>query len=215
MPGKKPNIVKIYRIVHMDNIEHLLTHGIYNRDHRKANPDYVNIGDSDLIRNRHDYAVGINPPGGTLGDFVPFYFGKLSPMLLKIKTGSSGVKAISQEKIVYIVCKVDDVVACCKNWCFTDGHAKNKITTFFNDLEDLNEVHWEKVDLRYWNATEEDFDRMRQKQAEFLVQTYIPVKCIFELVTRNERAKAQVEKLVKKLGLEIPVKINPGGNYYY
>jgi hypothetical protein len=87
VPGHQPDIVKVYRIVHIDNVKYLLTHGIFNRVHANADPDYINIGDSDLISKRHDYPVGVNPPGGALGDYVPFYFGRLSPMLLNIKTG--------------------------------------------------------------------------------------------------------------------------------
>ena len=87
MPGRKPDIIKIYRIVHIDNVEHLLKNGMYHRGHANADPNYINIGDSDLIAQRHDYPVGINPPGGALGEYVPFYFGPLSPMLLNIKTG--------------------------------------------------------------------------------------------------------------------------------
>ncbi|MBE9603134.1 DUF4433 domain-containing protein [Pedobacter sp. MC2016-24] len=215
MPGKPPNIVKIYRIVHIDNIEYLLTHGLFNREHEKADPNYINIGDSDLIRNRHDYPVGINPPGGSLGEFIPFYFGRLSPMLLKIKTGGSGVNRLPQEKIVYIVCKVDDIVNQCEEWCFTDGHAKKKISAFYNKLDDLDEVYWDKVDLRYWNNTEEDFDKMRHKQAEFLVRFHVPVNCILGLVTHNKSVALQIEQIVESLGLEIPVRVNPSGNYYY
>ncbi len=135
MPGRKPDIVKIYRIVHIDNIEHLLKNGMYHRGHANADPNYINIGDSDLIAQRHDYPVGINPPGGALGEYVPFYFGPLSPMLLNIKTGYRGITQRPQRDIIYIACKVSDVVRHCPNWCFTDGHAKNKITTFYNTLE--------------------------------------------------------------------------------
>jgi hypothetical protein len=108
---------------------------MYHRGHANADPNYINIGDSDLIAQRHDYPVGINPPGGALGEYVPFYFGPLSPMLLNIKTGYRGITQRPQRDIIYIACKVSDVVRHCPNWCFTDGHAKNKITTFYNTLE--------------------------------------------------------------------------------
>lgn len=68
MPGQVPDNVKIYRILHIDNIEYLLTNGIFHRNHANSDPNYINIGDSDLIAQRHDYPVGINPPGGVLGE---------------------------------------------------------------------------------------------------------------------------------------------------
>lgn len=215
VPGSLPDIVKIYRIVHIDNIRYLLTHGIFNRGHENADPDYINIGDSDLIAKRHDYPVGINPPGGALGEYVPFYFGRLSPMLLNIKTGYRGIKQRPQKDIIYIVCRVDDIVGHCEEWCFTEGHAKTRITTFYNALDDLKEVYWNKVDLRYWYNDESDFDRMRHKQAEFLVKDYVPVHCIMAIVTYTNEAADTVKEILDELNLNIPVRVNPGGNYYY
>lgn len=215
VPGLQPNVVKIYRMVHIDNMEYLLTHGMFSKDYPDADPDYINIGDSDLIAKRREYPVGINPPGGELGEYVPFYFGRLSPMLLNIKTGYRGIAKRPQSDIVYIVCQVNDIIDNCDEWCFTDGHAKTRITTFYNDLSDLSQVYWEKVDQRYWHNTEDDLDRMRHKQAEFLVRTHVPVQCIAEIVTYNKDAAEIVTKLIEKLNLNIPVRVNPGGEYYY
>ena len=215
MPGLQPTIVKVYRIVHIDNIEYLLKYGMFSRAHINADPNYINIGDSDLIAKRHDYPVGINPPGGALGEYVPFYFGRLSPMLLNIKTGYRGIKQRSQSDMVYIVCKVEDLVKHCEEWCFTDGHAKTKITTFYNHLNDLCEVYWDKVDLRIWHNSEDDFDRMRHKQAEFLVKSHVPIRCVLGLITYNNIAANRVKDILEKLNLNIPVKVNPNGSYYY
>ena len=215
MPGHQPDIVKVYRIVHIDNIEYLLRNGIYNRGHANVDPDYINIGDSDLIAQRHDHPVGIDPPGGALGNYVPFYFGPLSPMLLNIKTGYRGITKRPQLDIVYIVCKVSKIVEHCEEWCFTDGHAKQKITTFYNDIDDLGEVYWNTVGERYWHNTEDDFDKMRTKQAEFLVREYVPVKCIFGIVTYNNKSAGIVKEILDRLNLAIQVVINPDGSYYY
>lgn len=188
---------------------------MFNRGHAQADPNYINIGDSDLIAKRNNYDVGIDPPGGSLGEYVPFYFGRLSPMLLNIKTGYREITKRPQSDIVYLICKVDDILEHCDEWCFTDGHAKTRITTFYNDLADLSEVYWDKVDLRYWNSTEDDFDRMRHKQAEFLVKGHVPVECIAKVVTYNNEAANRVKEIINKLNLAIPVGVNPNGNYYY
>jgi hypothetical protein len=68
---------------------------------------------------------------------------------------------------------------------------------------------------KYWNNTEENFDRMRKKQAEFLVKDYVPVNCISCIVVYDKDNKLFVEKIVSKLDLEIPVLINPDSKYYY
>ncbi len=215
MPGKKPDIVKLYRIVHIDNVEYLLTHGMFTRHHAQADPDYINIGDSGLIEQRNDYPVPINPPNGTLGEYIPFYFGILSPMLLNIKTGFRGITQRPQSNIVYIVCRANKIIEHCDNWCFTDGHAKNAITEFYNDENSLEEVDWNIVSERYWSNTEDDFDRMRRKQAEFLVKEHVPVQCISSIVVLNQQISNLVQAILDRLGLEIPVHVNPNNQFYY
>jgi len=44
MPGQQPNIVSVFRIVHIDNVEYLLKHGMFTRNHSMADPNYINIG---------------------------------------------------------------------------------------------------------------------------------------------------------------------------
>lgn len=216
MPSQRPNIVRIYRIVHLDNVEYLLTHGMFTKNHSHADPNYINIGDNGLIAQRNSYPVGINPPNGVLGDYVPFYFGPLSPMLLNIKTGYRGITQRPQGEIVYIICKVNTLVGNCEEWCFTDGHAKEQmVTEFYNDLEDLDKVHWDVVNLRYWHPVDEFMDRQVRKQAEFLVKHHVPVNCISSIVVLNEQRKTFIEEITTRLGLEIPVRVNPNNKFYY
>jgi len=100
--------------VHIENVEYLLTHGMFTKNHAQADPDYINIGDTGLIAQRNDYPVGIHPPNGVVGDYVPFYFGTLSPMLLNIKTGYRGITQRPQSDIVYVVCGVSTLVDNCE-----------------------------------------------------------------------------------------------------
>lgn len=151
MSGVQPNIVSVYRIVHIHNVEYLLSYGMFTKNHAQADPNYINIGDSELIAQRNTYPVGINPPNGVLGDYVPFYFGPLSPMLFNIKTGHRGIRNRPQSEIVYIVCEVNMLISNCDDWCFTDGHAKNKITEFYNDVNDFDAVDWNMVSERQWS----------------------------------------------------------------
>jgi hypothetical protein len=143
MPGQVPDKIRLFRLVHRDNVAHLLRHGLCTRAHPQADPDYISIGDNHLIGQRDDYLVGINPPNGHLGAYIPFYFGPLSPMLLNIKTGFRDIMPRPQNEIVYICCELRQIVATCAAWCFTDGHAKNSITAFFNDLANLDKVDWD------------------------------------------------------------------------
>jgi hypothetical protein len=215
MPGQIPSKIWLYRIVHMNNLRYLLKKGIFTQSHVEADPHYINIGDSDLIRKRNDYSVKVNPPNGLLGEYVPFYFGPLSPMLLKIKDGNGGVTQRPQRDIMYIVCSLDEIVKSGAEWCFTNGHAKTAITEFYNDLNNLKEIDWDIVSDRYWGNSEEDFDRIRRKQAEFLVKFCVSISCVKGIITYDDQTKDFVENLISSLTLNIKVAVNPGGKYYY
>jgi len=49
------------------------------------------------------------------------------------------------------------------------------MSQFFNDEDSLEEVDWNAVKLKRWTDTEDDPDRKRRKQAEFLVFNELPL----------------------------------------
>ena len=63
--------------------------------------------------------------------------------------------------------------------------------------------------------TLEDADKIRRKQAEFLVKSHVPVKCIGRIIVYNENSRNLVQRIVTKLGLKLDVDINPNQLFYY
>ena len=49
-----------------------------------------------------------------------------------------------------------------------------RFTDFFDDLKDLDKIDWDLMQSRYWNDTNDDPDRKRRRQAEFLVHEFFP-----------------------------------------
>ena len=214
MSGQIPNKIWLFRIIHIDNLKYVLQHGLHSINHAETDPNYINIGDTNLIGQRKDYPVKLEGYGN-LGDYIPFYFGPLSPMLYNIKTGHRGITKYSQKDIVYICCLLPDIIEYCFSWCFTDGHAKARITDFFNNLDDLDKVDWNMVYEKIWNNNDEDYDRMRRKQAEFLVKDYLPVNCISRIIVFDDTIRKLAVDILNELGLEIIVKVNWKNKFYY
>lgn len=106
-----PDEIWLYRIVHISNVEYLLHNGISTQHDPKYKPDYINIGDTTLISQRMDYPINLEGYSN-LGDYVPFYFATLSPMLYNIITGHRGISQQSQSDIVYICCGMNRVISC-------------------------------------------------------------------------------------------------------
>ncbi len=95
------NEVKIYRITHIENIPHILQHGITHKTSVNRNQNFRNIGDVSLIENRSKKVVVVDngefglEEGKTsirLGDYIPFYFGVKMPMLYVAQHGGNFVE---------------------------------------------------------------------------------------------------------------------------
>lgn len=69
------------------------------------------------------------------------------------------------------------------------------------------------VGEKYWRPNAEDIDRMRRKQAEFLVKTHVPASCIIEIIAYSEKRELEVKTLVSRLNLNIQVIVRK--DFYY
>ena len=76
----------IFRITHRKNLRWLLDNGLHSSTSEHLDPDFISVGNPELIRRRNRRVVPISP-SGTLADYIPFYFTPYSPMLLNIRTG--------------------------------------------------------------------------------------------------------------------------------
>lgn len=204
---------RLFRMTHIENLRFILRDGLY-APNAKRYAEYLNIGDEVLIAQRKEFVVPV-APGGVLSDYVPFYFGGRSPMLLNIKTGYRGVRQREQSEIVFLCAHIDVIVNSCPDFCFTDGHAKDSLTAYYNNLENLDKVDWSVVSLSYWSNTEDDPDRMRRKQAEFLVKNYVPLSCVSGIIVFDNKASVKVKDIMKEVGIILPVYIDVKRIFYY
>ena len=77
-----PDKALIFRITHRDNVPWILEHGLVCANGQPQDPSFVPIGNRDLIGKRTHRQVPL-APGGTLADYVPFYFTPFSPHALQ------------------------------------------------------------------------------------------------------------------------------------
>lgn len=117
------------------------------------------------------------------------------PMLFVVQQGGNFVaNANHPEKIVYIACSLQSILDLGLNFYFSDGHATDKLTTFFNSkqINDLtNIIDWKAVKTAYWGG-HDNLNIKRKKQAEFLVHEDVPNDCIVGYGSFNEAAKKQL-----------------------
>lgn len=194
----------IFRIVHRDNVPWLLDNGLHCRNSGRSDPDYVAIGDPELIEKRRHRTVPI-PPGGTLGDYVPFYFTPRSPMLMSICSGYRGLRRYDPSEIVIVTAPLRDLARAGIAFVFTDGHAYMQTTTYFDDLARLDRIDWDLLQSSEFRRSDEDPGRMNRYQAEALVHKAMRLDGLGALGCYDDVAKAMISRWVAERGLEIKV----------
>lgn len=178
-------------MMHIDNVPHVLQHGIAHASSPNANTSYVPIGDSSLISSRSQFKM---PNGKTLGLYIPFYFGARMPMLYVIQKGFNTVPSVPPEKIVYCVSTVQKMIDHDLPFVFTNGHAVDGFTEFFDkkDVQNIDSlIDKPAIGAKYWKQ-DNDNDLKRRKEAEFLVESDIPPEAIVFWIVYNEAAKNEL-----------------------
>lgn len=198
---------RIFRITHVDNLPWLLANGLHARSSELVDPNYRNIGSAELIAKRATRRVPCDP-GGTLSDYVPFYFTSRSPMLLNIKTGR-GVPAVPMDKIVIMASSVHRLVELAIPFVFTDRHAYLADASFFRTLAELDRIDWDILARSDFKRSEEDIDKKARYEAELLVHRHLPISAVTGLVCSTESLAALCTTCLATAGAELPVAVKP------
>jgi hypothetical protein len=181
----------------------------YNRLHGRR---WVSIADLG-IQDRRGRKVVPCGPGGTLHDYVPLYFAARSPMLYRISRGGVEGYTGGQEAVIYLVTTAQAVAEAGCGFVFTDGHGIMELSQFFDDLAHLDRIDWQVMRAQYWRDTDEDPDRSRRRQAEFLVYERLPWRLVHEVGVKTERMRRRVEKELTGASPKPPVLVRRG--WYY
>jgi hypothetical protein len=152
-------------------------------------------------------------PYGTVHDYVPFYFAPRSPMLYTIVQGNVHSYSEGQDPLVYLVSTVQAIHEAHLQFVFTDGHCIIEYTNFYDDLADLSQIDWSLMRAHYWANTPDDSDRVRRRQAEFLVYRACPWHLITEIGVINREIKKVVVDSLERSSYKPPVIVR--NSWYY
>lgn len=197
-----PEKALIFRICHKGNIEKVLNDGGCLCRNAANASKYVEIGNQELIAKRKAHPVPCGP-GGTLGDYVPFYFTPFSPMLYNIKTGYNGIPKQPIEDIVILVSSLHYLRKKGIPFVFTDRHAYLKLAQFSDDLANLSWIIWSVLQVK--NFKKDDMDKFEKYQAEALVHKKLPLDGIMGIACYNDTVKTEVGQLCDSKGHKIQI----------
>ncbi len=211
-PNLNADKALIFRITYRENLPWILRNGIACRGGARQDPNFQRIGNPELIEARRHRLVPI-APGGTLADYVPFYFTPFSPMLLNIKTGYGGIPRVANDDIVILVSSLRRAEQDGLRFVFTNRHAYLAAAEYFNDLADLGRVDWDVLQRRDFKRDPEDPDKFERYQAEALIHALMPATSLLGVVCHSEALTESVTADVSALGLDLKIICRP--NWYF
>ncbi|EZI30280.1 type II toxin-antitoxin system toxin DNA ADP-ribosyl transferase DarT [Pseudomonas extremaustralis] len=203
-----PEKALIWRIVHRDNLPWILDNGLHCANSDVQAPQYVNIGNADLIDKRRSRHVPIAPEG-VLADYVPFYFTPFSVMMKNIHSGWS-VQQRSNDEIVILVSSLYRVEQLGLPFVFTNAHAYPDWTNYYSDLASLGEIDWPILQRRDFKRDPDDPRKMERYQAEALIHHHLPITGLLGIMCYTDAMKERIEQDVAARGLTLSVHARPG-----
>jgi hypothetical protein len=203
----------VYRITHIQNLQHILQFGICTKHHPDAGPHFTTLGNPSIISRRDTTVVRISGYGN-IGEYVPFYFTPRSIMLYNIVTGYQApiVPKVERNDIIIFHARISQLILS-GQYFFTNGQANDALTDHFNDVKDLALVDWKCIKSGNFSKSEGDFDKPRRYQAEFLVRHHVPLSFLDGIVVYNHSVTTFVQDELKKAGIVLPVSVN--ANHFF
>lgn len=203
----------LFRITHVANLPWLLAHGLHAARGEVADPNFVAIGNPDLIDKRTRRSVPL-PPGGMLSDYVPFYFTPKSPMLLNINTGRNGITRRPNDEIAVLVSSCQSMAARGVAMLFTDRHAYTATAAWTGNPDELAHLlDWE-IFRRHDFARDDAYpDKMDRYQAEALAYLHVPPAALLGIACASEAVRLAIDAAVQQAGANARVIVRP--NWYF
>jgi hypothetical protein len=204
----------IFHITHIRNLQNIINDGGLwcDRVVSQRNLAHVSIAHQHIKDRRAQKNVPI-PPHGVVADYVPFYFAPRSPMLYSISRGNVEGYQGGQSEVLHLVSSAEAVLQSRLPFVFTDGHAEMSISHFYQDLQDLDKVDWNIMRATIWRDTNEDGDRKRRRQAEFLVHEFFPFSLFGRIGVANQTMAKKTAALLAKLEEKPLIEVQPA--WYY
>jgi hypothetical protein len=204
----------VYHITHVSNLGSIVRSGQLSCENACATAgiEPVSIAYAGIKARRARTEVTV-ARGGTLADYVPFYYAPRSPMLYAnhYYGGVAGAPG-GQAGIVHLVSSVEALAEAGK-FVVTDGKPTEAVTVQYGDLDGLESVDWAVMPLKMWNDTDEAGDRKRRRQAEFLVHARAPINAFCTVGVLDSKTAEETVAALAVLPDPPTVRIRP--DWYY
>lgn len=201
------SMTQLYHITHLRNLPGIIASGglCCDRWREQRQTETIGIAHQHIKARRKKRCVNAlsGKPvaaGGTLWDYVPFYFAPRSPMLYTIHRGNVEGYSEGQRPIIHLVSSVETLCALGKAYAFSDGHAEMTFSELSDEIQNLGTmVDWDVMRSEYWSDTAEQPDRKRRRQAEFLMHEFVPWTAIEQIGVIDKAVEATVQLALERV----------------
>ena len=209
-----PTKPKIYHIVHIDKLAHIVRDGNIWCDAKMAKRAEAGtaIGIPSIKQRRLTNELDSHP-GLHVGDCVPFYYCHRSVMLYIISRANHPDLPYrgGQDPIVHLEADFHSTVAWAdshtRRWAFTASNAGASYFQDYSNQSELNKLDWDAILSRNWQG------RQEWKQAEFLIERSFPWALVLRIGVKSRSIGAQVHRVLQESTHRPSVEIKP--SWYY
>jgi hypothetical protein len=204
-----PQLGLLFRIVHVSNLSWVLANGLHCASGALRDPDFVEIGNPDLIQKRAVRHVPI-APYGLFSDYVPFYFTPKSIMLYNIETGYNGIVRRPNTEIVILVSSCQSLIDNGVTVLFTDRHAYAATAAWSADRHSLAAtIDWDILCRHDFGSSDSYPDKKERYQAEAFAHRHVPAAALLAVGCVSE-ARREVEDVIRRARSTLRVVVRPG-----
>jgi hypothetical protein len=211
---------RIAHFTHLDNLVSIAARGALTCDRQAQKGQLVTeVGDPEIKASRRNRVVPV-APGGSVGDYVPFYYAPRSPMMYRIacdcRDSNSGRYQGGDRKLVFLCSTVGAIANSGLVWVATDGNAAAEISRFSTNLEEVEQmIDWPLMSAQMWHNTSEDQDRQRRRMAELLVHREMALSLVNEVAAYSDEEASKAAVALGGHVLAQSVVVRPSWYYGY
>ena len=197
----------VFHFTTLDHLPAILQYGLLaiNEQRRRGLPVRA-IAGPPVIAHRSKTVVPAEP-GGTLLDYVPFYFSNLTHMLLIVISN----KVVDEQRVLHIempLTLLDRYPA-----VFTDGPTiPGSEPSFFTDPTDLQKLNWQAIDMPAWQQSA--ISLRSPRLAELLVHRHVPIHEATRIIVWDNETADTVRRLFDQNGVR-PPRIETDSAFYF
>lgn len=198
-------MTELFHFTHHNNLRSIAASGLLcERRVTREVKDHTVVGDRGIRCRRRDQRVPLGP-GGTVADYVPFYFAPRSPMLHRVHTGKVPGYMGGQEPIVYLVTDQASVTQVGSSYVVSDRNAAVKGALFFQDLQSAyGSIDWALM------GRDGPFTgrRLEKRMAELLVHMSLPFSAIRRVGIFSESSRMMVRSQLVMVDDPPPIEVH-------